>query len=167
MKGGKKFDNYEVYIGKNALRVVREGYSSSFYKYDERYKVEGAYIPLGIALKNLDKPFVTFGLPKKLKKYIEKRAKNIVKSVKSEKGKFNILVPGPAEGKGMWIFKSTDKDMKMTEKNKKTWLCDGPALMTVEEASVYAKLFDKFFISGGSLDADNAETELNARLKCD
>ena len=159
------FDNYEVYVGKNALRVVREGYSRSFYKYYEGYEVEGTYVPLGIALANFDKPFITFGLPKKLKKYIESRAKNIVEPVKSKKEKFNILVPGPAEGKGMWIFESTDKDMKMTEKNKKTWFYDGPALMTVEEATVYAKLFDKFFLSGGSLEADDVEDEFNARLK--
>ncbi|MCH5291982.1 MAG: hypothetical protein J1D88_09565 [Treponema sp.] len=161
----KDFDNYEVYVGKNALRVVREGYSRSFYKYDERYEVEGTYVPLGIALANFDKPFITFGLPKKLKKYIENRAKNIVEPVKSKKGKFNILVPGPAEGKGMWVFESTDKDMKMTEKNKKTWFCDGSALMTVEEATVYAKLFDKTFFSGGSLEADGVESEFNAMLK--
>ena len=86
MKDCEKFDNCEVYIGKNALRVVREGYSRSFYKYDERYEVEGTYVPLGIALANFNKPFVTFGLPKKLKKYIEKRAKNVIKPVKSKKG---------------------------------------------------------------------------------
>ena len=161
----KGFDNYQVYIGKNALRVVREGYSRSFYKYCEGYEVEGTYIPLGIALANFDKPFITFGLPKKLKKYIEKKAKNVIETPKSKKGKFNILVPGPAEGKGMWIFESTNKDLKMTEKNKKFWFYDGPALMTVEEATVYAKLFDKFFISGGSLAADDVEDELNEMLK--
>lgn len=164
MKGCEAFDNCEVYIGKNALRVVREGYSHSFYKYDERYEVEGTYVPLGIALANFDKPFITFGLPKKLKKYIEKKAKSVVEPIKSKKGKFNILVPGPAEGNGMWIHMAKE-DIKMTEKNKKIWFYEGgTALMTVEEASVYAKLFDKFFLSGGSLEADSVEDEFNAGL---
>lgn len=37
--------------------------------------------------------------------------------------------------------------------------------MTVEEAVIYAKLFDKTFFSGGSLDADDVESEFNAMLK--
>ena len=65
----------------------------------------------------------------------------------------------------MWIHMA-EEDIKMTEKNKKIWFYEGgTALMTVEEASVYAKLFDKFFISGGSLEADSVEDEFNARLK--
>ena len=80
----KDFDNCQVYIGKNALRVVRAGYTSSIVSLGEWCEAEGTYIPLGIALANLDKPFITFGLPKKLKKYIEKKAKNIIETQKTK-----------------------------------------------------------------------------------
>ena len=62
---------YEVYVGEKALRVVGEGYADGFIN----AKVEGLTCDLDFALKNYTKPFITFGLPKKLKKYIEKRAK--------------------------------------------------------------------------------------------
>lgn len=114
----KDFDNCQVYVGKNALRVVRAGYTSSIICLGEWCEAEGTYIPLGIALANLDKPFMTFGLPKKLKKYIEKKAKNIIETPKSKKGKFSIVAPGPEEGIGMWIFER-EKDGAITEKTKK------------------------------------------------
>ena len=100
----KDFDSCQVYIGKNALRVVKAGYTSSFLPLGEWSKAVGTYIPLGIALANLDKPFMTFGLPKKLKKYIEERARNVLETLKSKKGKFSVLAPGPEEGIGMWIY---------------------------------------------------------------
>ena len=160
----KDFDNCQVYVGKNALRVVRAGYTRNIATLGEWCEAEGTYIPLGIAFANLDKPFVTFGLPKKLKKYVEKKARNIIEAPKSKKRKFTIVAPGPEEGIGMWIY-TRDKDTSITEKNKNEWFRQGATLMTVEEAVVFAKLFDKSFFSGGSLEADNVESEFNEMLK--
>ena len=160
----KDFDNCQVYIGKNALRVVRAGYTSSIICLGEWCEAEGTYIPLGIALANLDKPFMTFGLPKKLKKYIEERARNVLETPKSKKGKFSVLAPGPEEGIGMWIYERK-KTGALTEKNKKEWFRQGATLMTVEEAVVYGKLFDKSFFSGGGPEADSVEGEFNKMLK--
>lgn len=161
----KDFNDCQVYIGKNALRVVKAGYTSSFIPLGEWSTViVGTYIPLGLALANLDKPFMTFGLPKKLKKYIEERAKNVIEAPKSKKGKFTVVAPGPEEGIGMWIHKR-DKDTSITEKNKKEWFRQGATLMTVEEAVVYGKLFDKSFFSGGTRAADEVKDEFNEMLK--
>ena len=160
----KDFDNCQVYVGKNALRVVEAGYTSSFLPLGEWSKAEGTYIPLGIALANLDKPFMTFGLPKKLKKYIEKRARNVLEVPKSKKGKFSILAPGPEEGIGMWIYERKKRGA-LTEKNKEYWFQQGAALMTVEEAIVYGKLFDKFFFSDDTPASDEVEDEFNRMLK--
>ena len=64
----------------------------------------------------------------------------------------------------MWIY-LRKRDATITEKNKKEWFREGATLMTVEEAVVYAKLFDKSFFSGGSREADDVEDEFNAMLK--
>lgn len=160
----KDFDNCQVYIGKNALRVVKAGYTSSFLPLGEWSKAVGTYIPLGFALANLDKPFMTFGLPKKLKKYIEERAKNVLETPKSKKGKFSVVAPGPEEGIGMWIYERKETGA-LTEKNRKEWFTYGATIMTVEEAVIYGKLFDKSFFSGGSTKGDEVEDEFNAMLK--
>lgn len=161
----KDFNDCQVYIGKNALRVVKAGYTSSFIPLGEWSEViEGTYVPLGFALANLDKPFMTFGLPKKLKKYIEERAKNILEVPKSKRGKFSVLAPGPEEGIGMWIYERKETGA-LTEKNREEWFRQGATLMTVEEAVVYGKLFDKSFFSGGSTKEDSVEDEFNAMLK--
>ncbi|MCH5291984.1 MAG: hypothetical protein J1D88_09575 [Treponema sp.] len=166
MKGRETFDNYEVYVGKNALRVVPEGYSHSFVAWDgSNYKGKGTFVPLGIALANFDKPFVTFGLPKKLRKYIEKRAKNIVKVKGWRKGRVTIAAPGPSEGIALWIYPSKGKLKEpITEENTKKWFEEGVSLMTMEEGKIYAKLFDKIFVPEGDDRCDAAAEKLNMEL---
>lgn len=164
MKDCETFDNYEVYVGKNALRVVPEGYSHSFIAWDgSKYKGEGTFVPLGIALANLDKPFVTFGLPKKLRKYIEEKARNIVKVKSGRKGGITIMAPGPSEGIGLWVYSSRGKET-ITEKNVATWFKEGVALMTIEEGKVYAKLFNKIFVAIGNNKIEAAAEKLNMEL---
>ena len=166
MNSCETFDNYEVYIGKNALRVVPEGYSRSFVAWDgSNYKGKGTFVPLGIALANLDKPFVTFGLPKKLRKYIEGKARNIVKVESGWKGSITIAAPGPSEGIALWVYPSKGKLKEpITEKNTATWFKEAVALMTVEEGKVYAKLFNKIFLSVGGGKIQSAAEKLNMEL---
>lgn len=164
MKNGKKYDNYEVYIGKNALRVVPKGYSHSFVAWDgNNYKGEGTFVPLGIALANLDKPFVTFGLPKKLRRYIEEKAKNIVKVKNGKKGNITIAAPGPSEGRALWVYSSRGSLKEpITEKNTAKWFKEGAvSLMTAEESKVYAKLFSKIFLAVGNDKVEDATEKLN------
>ena len=167
MKDCETFNNYEVYVGKNALRVVPEGYSRSFVAWDgSNYKAEGTFVPLGIALANLDKPFVTFGLPKKLRKYIEGKAKNIVKVKSGRKGSITIAAPGPSEGIALWVYSSKGKLKEpITEKNTAKWFKEGAvSLMTVEEGKVYAKLFNKIFAPEGDDKVHAAAEKLNMEL---
>ena len=166
MKDCETFDNYEVYVGKNALRVVPEGYSHSFVAWDgSNYKGKGTFVPLGIALANLDKPFVTFGLPKKLRKYIEGKARNIVKVNSGRKGRITIAAPGPSEGIGLWVYSSKGRVKEpITEKNTAKWFEEGVSLMTVEEGKVYAKLFNKIFAPVGNSKIEAAAEKLNMEL---
>lgn len=82
---------YEVYVGDKALRVVEEGYALNFVN----AKIEGLICDLDFALKNYTRPFITFGLPKKLKKYVEKRAKNFISMSDDTKYNLSVFVGSP------------------------------------------------------------------------
>lgn len=128
---------YEVYVSKKALRVVGENYANGFIN----AKVEGLTCSLDFALKNYETPFITFGLPKKLKKYIEKRAKNFISM--SDDTEYNLvaIATSPEEEHIIDVY-ATDKEMcNISEKNKKRWHISSSYLMTIEQAKVYQELF--------------------------
>ena len=134
---------YEVYVGDKALRVVTEGYTRNFIN----AKIEGLICDLDFALKNCSKPFITFGLPKRLKKYVEKRAKNFISMSDDTKYKLSVFVGSPEENDLLMVYNLDLKDMRMCEKNKKKWHSYSNYLMTVEQAKVYQEYFpENYFI---------------------
>ena len=134
---------YEVYVGDKALRVVEEGYALNFVN----AKIEGLICDLDFALKNCSKPFITFGLPKRLKKYVEKRAKNFVSMSDDTKYKLSVFVGSPEENDLLQVYNLNTKTMRMSEKNKKKWHSCSNYLMTVEQARVYQEYFpENYFI---------------------
>lgn len=128
---------YEVYIGEKALRVVGKGYANGFIN----AKVEGLTCDLDFALKNCTKPFVTFGLPKKLKRYIEKRAKNFVSMNDDTEYDFVAVATSPEEEHFIQAYTTDTKNLNISEKNKKRWHGCSNYLMTIEQAKVYQELF--------------------------
>lgn len=129
---------YEVYVSEKGLRVVGEGYANGFIN----AKAEGLTCDLDFALKNYEKPFITFGLPKKLKKYIEKRAKNFISmSDDTEYGNLVAIATSPEEEHIIEAYVANMKNLKMNEKNKKEWHKCSNYIMTIEQAKVYQELF--------------------------
>ena len=129
---------YEVYISEKALRVVGENYANGFIN----AKVEGLTCDLDFALKNYEIPFITFGLPKKLKKYIEKRAKNFISmSDDTEYDNLAAVATSPEEEHIIEAYITDMKNLNINEKNKKEWHRCSNYLMTIEQAKVYQELF--------------------------
>lgn len=149
---------YEVYVGKKALRVVGEGYANSFIN----KKVEGLVCDLEFALRNFEKPFVTFGLPKRLKRYIEKRAKSFVSmSDDTECEGFVAVATSPEEEHIIQVFTTDRQNLNMKEKNKKEWHGSSSYLMTIEQAKVYRELFPEnrfYLIEENKLEEFSKET---------
>ena len=135
---------YEVYVSEKALRVVWEGYANSFIN----AKVEGLTCDLDFALKNYSRPFVTFGLPKKLKKYIEKRAKNFISMSDDTEYDLVATATSPEEEHVIEINTTNKNGYNMSEKNKKKWHSCSNYIMTIEQAKVYQELFpeNRFFV---------------------
>ncbi|MCH5291981.1 MAG: hypothetical protein J1D88_09560 [Treponema sp.] len=137
---------YEVYVGEKALRVVGEGYADGFIN----AKVEGITCDLDFALKNCTKPFITFGLPKKLKKYIEKRAKNFISMSDGTEYDLVAVATLPEEEHLIQVFTTYTKTLNMSEKNKKEWHGCSNYIMTIEQAKVYQEYFpeNRFYVMG-------------------
>ena len=128
---------YEVYVGEKALRVVREGYADGFIN----AKAEGLTCDLDFALKNYEKPFITFGLPKKLKKYIEKKAKSFISMSDDTEYDFVAIATSPEEEHIIEAYVTDKKAFNMSEKNKKECHACSNYLMTIEQAKVYQEYF--------------------------
>lgn len=127
---------YEALVGDTAIRVV------PFY-YSEMKKI--STIPLDVAFASYQTPFITLGLPKKLKKYIEKRAKNVVSMGDKTKCKQYVFTHCP-DGTGIYI--QSAHQLKLSDKNKKICFDNRVVyLMTLEQALEYRKYFPnmKFF----------------------
>ena len=141
---------YEVYVGEKALRVVGEGYADGFIN----AKVEGITCDLDFALKNCTKPFITFGLPKRLKKYIEKRAKNFISMSDDTEYDFVATATSPEEEHIIQVFTPDAKGFNMSEKSKKEWHSCSNYIMTIEQAKVYQELFpeNRFVVSKRDLE---------------
>ena len=124
---------YEVYIGEKALRIVGKGYANGFIN----AKVEGLTCGLDFALKNCSKPFITFGLPKRLKKYIEKRAKNFISMSDDTEYDLVAIATSPEEEHIIEVCTTDAKNCNMSEKSKKDWHRCSNYIMTIEQAKVY------------------------------
>lgn len=70
-------NGYEVLMTEKINLVLPEGFTKDL-------------IPLDFAIKNSQKPFITFGLPKKVKKYIEKNTK-FIPNIKTKYPKIKAL----------------------------------------------------------------------------
>ena len=119
--------NYEVLTYKEYSIVVPEGSNG---------------VPLDLALTNSSKIFITYGLPKKLKKYIAKKVK-VLPEVKSHTRNFKALVQSPKIGSIMDIYKTTFKLKKELE--NEVFLKEGCYLMSLEEAKKYSEIFHTYF----------------------
>lgn len=140
---------YEVIVGKTAIRVVREGYFDGFYFTTMPKEERPITVPLDVALANYQLPFLTLGLPKRLKKYIEKRAKNVVSMSDKTKCKQLLFAATHPVLVDTGFYTYSAYQFKLNNKNKKQWL-DGGAmyLLTFEQAMEYRKYFPnlKFFL---------------------
>lgn len=127
-------NKYTALIGKKAVVVVKK-------INDDTPLTENLFsVPLDFAIANVDKPFITYGLPKNLKKYIEKNAKNIIPLIKKTKyPKYTALVQSPITGMLIDVFNTKEKVKK--------WFSDGIYVMTLEEANEYRKYFISDFFS--------------------
>lgn len=96
-------------------------------------------VPLDLALNNSEKPFVTYGLPKKLKSYIEKHAKATLPKIKTKYPKFTALVQAPSVGRIIDVAESAEEP--------NYWFKMGTYPMTLEEAREYSKYFDTVFFT--------------------
>ena len=94
-------------------------------------------IPIEFAFNNTDIPFMTYGLPKNIKKYVEKNAKNIFPPLKT-KHKEKAIVQSLPVGS---IIDITDTKEKISY-----WFKYGCYLMTLEEAEIYKKLFNSNYM---------------------
>ena len=135
---------YEVLVGKTAMRVVPEGYFDGFYFTTiERTPT----VPLDIALANYQTPFLTLGLPKKLKKYIERRAKNAVSMNDKTKCKQLVFV-ATHPGLDTVFYTYSAYQFKLNDKSKKEMLAGGAMyLLTLEQVLEYRKYFPNMKIS--------------------
>ena len=116
-------DKYEALITNKVILVLPAGLNKEA-------------IPLNFAF-NINKPFVTYGLPKKIKSYIEKRATTLPK-IKTKYPKIKALVQSPSVGVII--------DVTTTNEKVKDWFKEGIYVMSLEEAIEYKKYFhSKFF----------------------
>lgn len=138
---------YEVIVGKTAIRVVPERYFDGFYQPLPK-KERPTTIPLDVALANYQLQFLTLGLPKKLKKYIEKKAKNFVSMSDKTKCKQLLFAATHPVLVDTGFYTYSAYQVRLNDKNRKQWF-DGGAmyLLTFEQAMEYRKYFPnlKFF----------------------
>lgn len=128
-------EGYNALVAKEIVIVVQEDFKNN-QSYTE--------IPLDMALMNIDKPFMTFGLPKKIKRYVEKKAYSIIKKPKSAYPNILFIVQCPIVGK---MIDSLSKNFverirEGSQKSIKEWFNEGCYVMTLEEAEIYRQHFD-------------------------
>ena len=94
--------------------------------------------PLDFVIKNSQNPFITFGLPKKVKKQIEKNAK-FIPNIKTKYPKIKALVQSPVVGGII--------DIGTAEEKISYWFEKGIYVMSLEEAKEYSKYFNVSFFT--------------------
>lgn len=118
-------NGYEVLITEKINIVLPEGFIKNL-------------APLDFVIKNSQKPFITFGLPKKVKKYIEKHTK-FIPSIKTKYPKIKALVQSPTIGGII--------DVGITKEKINYWFEKGVYVMSLEEAKEYSKYFNVSFFT--------------------
>lgn len=93
-------------------------------------------VPLDFVIKNSQNPFITFGLPKKVKKYIEKNTK-FIPNIKTKYSKIKALVQSPVVGGII--------DVGISKEKINDWFEKGIYVMSLEEAKEYSKYFNVSF----------------------
>lgn len=116
-------NGYEVLMTEKINLVLPEGFTKDL-------------VPLDFAIKNSQNPFITFGLPKKVKKYIEKNTK-FIPNIKTKYSKIKALVQSPVVGGII--------DVGMSKEKINDWFEKGIYVMSLEEAKEYSKYFNVSF----------------------
>ena len=116
-------NGYEALMTEKINLVLPEGFTKNL-------------VPLDFVIKNSQNPFITFGLPKKVKKYIEKKAK-FIPSIKTKYPKIKTLVQSPVVGGII--------DIGTTKEKINYWFEKGIYVMSLEEAKEYSKYFNASF----------------------
>lgn len=116
-------NGYEVLMTEKINLVLPEGFAKDL-------------VPLDFAIKNSQKPFITFGLPKKVKKYIEKNTK-FIPNIKTKYSKIKALVQSPVVGGII--------DVGISKEKINDWFEKGIYVMSLEEAKEYSKYFNVSF----------------------
>ena len=127
-------DDYEVLVRKEVVIVLPSN--------PKKCKKMGNEMPLSLAVTNIrNKPFMTYGLPKDVKKYVEKNAAKVLPKIKKTKyPKVRALVQSPVSGN---IIDITDNKQKTEE-----WFFSSAIyVMTLEEAKEYCKYFNSGFFA--------------------
>ena len=101
------------------------------------YKITEKAIPIEFAFNNTNVPFMAYGLPKNIKKYVEKNAKNIFPKIKTKYKERAIVQSLPV---GSII------DITNTKEKTSYWFKYGCYLMTLEEAEIYKNLFNSNYM---------------------
>ena len=116
-------NGYEVLMTEKINLVLPEGFAKNL-------------VPLDFAIKNSQNPFITFGLPKKVKKYIEKNTK-FIPNIKTKYSKIKALVQSPVVGGII--------DVGVSKEKINDWFEKGIYVMSLEEAKEYSKYFNVSF----------------------
>ena len=118
-------NGYEVLMTEKINLVLPEGFAKNL-------------VPLDFVIKNSPNPFITFGLPKKVKKYIEKNTK-FIPNIKTKYPKIKALVQSPTVGGII--------DVGTTKEKINYWFEKGIYVMSLEEAKEYSKYFNASFFT--------------------
>lgn len=116
-------NGYEVLMTEKINLVLPEGLSKQT-------------VPLELAINNSDKPFMTYGLPKDIKKFLKKKA-NVLSEIKTNYAKIQALVQSPVVGNII--------DVGYSKEKPNTWIKEGIYVMSLEEAKEYSKIFNVSF----------------------
>ena len=118
-------NGYEVLIIEKINLVLPEGFTKNL-------------VPLDFVIKNSQNPFIIFGLPKKVKKYIEKYTK-FIPNIKTKYHKIKALVQSPVVGGII--------DIGTVKEKISYWFEKGVYVMSLEEAKEYSKYFNVSFFT--------------------
>ena len=116
-------NEYEALVEKNVIIVLPKG-------------INKKAIPLEFAF-NIDRPFMIYGLPKKIQKYVKKNTKNILPKIKTKYTKIKALVQSPSVGEIMDVVETNEKP--------EFWFGEGIYVMSLGEALEYKKYFNSVF----------------------
>lgn len=132
-------EGYSALVAKEIVIVVRD--DMRYFKNNHQPYTE---IPLDMALMNIDKPFITFGLPKKIKRYVEKKAYSIIKTPKSAYPNILFYVPCPIVGRMILPLSENfvERIRAGSQKSIKKYFNECCYVMTLEETEIYRQYFD-------------------------